>query len=328
MTRSARPMPPPLVLPPNGLWRTTPPAIFAPILGLFGLGIVLRALAVPLGVEPLGQLAEALLGAVVLLHAFALLAYAGKVVRRPGALIQDLSTLPGKSGVAAGVAAIHLSAAALVPLAPALALGVTLTGLALQALLAGLIVRLMLTGPPEGRRISPVLHLVFVGHVLAPLALIPLGWTGLAQGLLVLGAFAAVPILLGGARQAGATPPPLRPTLAIHLAPASVIASGAALAGWPGVALALALVAAGIAGVLAVRLRWVLAAGFSPFWGALTFPLAAFAQAALRGLGTPGLWLATGVAALACGVIPWIAWRILKDWPGGALARKTNAAVA
>jgi len=329
MTQSARrPLPPPLVMPPRGLWRNTPPAIFGPILGLFGLGITLRALAPALALDPVAQLAEALLGAVVLLHAFAIVAYVAKALRRPAAMIEDLGTLPGRSGIAAAAAAIHLSAAAMVPYAPGLALAVTLAGLGVQAVLMGLIAYLLLTGPAELRKVSPVFHLIFVGHVLAPLALIPLGWTGLAQGLLVAGLIAAVPIWALGAMQISRTPVPMRPVLAIHLAPASVIASGAALAGWTGLAMGLALIAVAIAAALLMRARWLLAAGFTPFWGALTFPMAAFGQAAYRGLGEPGLWLAVLVMALSVVAIPWIAWRVLKDWPGGALARKTNASVA
>lgn len=328
-----RPLPPPLVMAPQGLWRTTPPAIFGPILGLFGLGIALRSLAAALGLDVVAQLAEALLGAVVLLHGFGVVAYAGKMVRRPAALIEDLGTLPGMSGVAAGVGALHLSAAALVPYAPGLALVVTLSGLGLQAVLVALVAYLRLTGPAEGRKISPAFHLVFVGYVLAPLALLPLGWTGLGQGLLILGLVVALPIWVLGALQAGRVPPPMRPTLAIHLAPASVIATGAAWAGWPEMAFALAVLACVIAAALLIRLRWLLVAGFSPFWGALTFPLASFGQAALRGLAgptlwEPGLWVAVGATGVSCVAVPWIAWRVLKDWPGGALARKTNAAIA
>jgi tellurite resistance protein len=323
-----RPLPPPLVMPPRGLWRDTPPALFAPILGLLGLGLLLRALAGAAGLPLLGDLAEAGLGAAVLLHAFALLAYAAKPLRRPAALIEDLATLPGRSGVAAALAALHLTAAAIVPYAPGLALAVTLAGLAGQgALMAGLAL-LMARGPAEGRGPGPVWHLIFVGHILAPFALVPLGWTGLAAGLVWLGLATAATIWALSLPRAPATPPPLRPTLAIHLAPASVLTSACALLGWGGMSLALGLWAAVLALGLAVRLRWLMAAGFSPFWGAFTFPLAAFGQAVLRGLDAPGFWIAAVLAAVAAGFIPWVAFRILRLWPGGQLARRTNAAVA
>lgn len=323
-----RPMPPPLVMPPKGLWRDTPPAIFAPIMGLLGLGLGLRALAGVAGLPVLGDLAEALLGAAVLLHAYAFVAYAAKPLRRPAALAEDAAVLPGRAGVAAALASVHLSAAALVPHAPGLALAVTLTGLALQAGFMTLVLVLFTRLPPEGRQVNPVFHLTFVGHILAPFALIPLGWTGLSAVLFGVGLATAVFIWAVSLPRAAKVPAPLRPTLAIHLAPASVLASVAALLGWGNVALGLAVVAVGLAAGLALRLRWLLAAGFSPFWGALTFPLAAFGQALVRAGGGPGLWLGGVVAGLALVTIPWIAWRILKMWPGGQLARKTNAAIA
>lgn len=325
-----RPLPPPLVPHPPGLWRTTPPAIFAPIMGLLGLGLLARAAGTALALAPLAQLAEAVLGAVVLLHGFAVLAYLGKIARRPGALLQDLGVLPGRAGVSAAVVGTYLSAAALVPYAPGLATAMVLLTLALHAALMLLVARILLTGPVEQRAVTPVMHLTFVGPIVAPFALIPLGWTGLAGVLIGLGLLVALPIWALGLRKAAATPAPLRPVLAIHLAPASVMTAGAALLGWDGLALGLGLwsVVLVVGLGLAAARGWLLAAGFSPFWGALTFPLAAFGQAALQGLGTPGLWLALAVLVLAAVVIPLIAWRILKDWPGGRLARKTSAAVA
>lgn len=323
-----RPLPPPLVLPPKGLWRDTPPALFAPIMGLLGMGLLLRVLAGAAGLAPLADLAEALLGAFVLLHGFALVAYVAKPLRRTGALIEDLSTLPGRTGVAAALAAMHLSAAALVPHAPGLALAVTLAGLAGQAAFMALVLWLFTRLPAEGRAVSPAFHLAFVGHIVALFALVPLGWTGLAAVLFWIGLATACGIWALTLPRAPATPAPLRPTLAIHLAPASVLATGAALLGWDGIALALGLWALALAVALAARLPWLMAAGFSPFWGAFTFPLAAFGQAMLRAFDGPGLWLAAGVAAVAAGFIPWVAWRVLKLWPGGQLARRTNAAIA
>jgi len=323
-----RPLPPPLVAPPRGLWRNTPPAIFGPILGLLGLGLLGRALAEAVSRDPVAQLSEALLGAAVLLHGFALLAYVAKPLRRPWALVEDISTLPGRAGVAAALAAVHLSAAALVPYAPALALAVTLAGLGAQAGFMALVLWRFTRLPPEARAVNPVFHLTFVGHILALFALVPLGWTGLAAGVFWVGLATAAAIWAVSLPRAPAQPAPLRPTLAIHLAPASVLASAAALMGWDQVALALALWAGLLGLALAARLPWLMAAGFSPFWGAFTFPLAAFAQAMVRGGGAPGLWLGGGLALLAAGFIPWVAWRVLKLWPGGRLAQTTNASVA
>lgn len=328
MTLDRRPLPPPLTPIPPGFGRATPPAVFAPILGLLGLSLLLRALGAALGLGWLVQAADLALGALVGLHAFALAAYLAKLLRRPGALAEDLRVLPGRAGLAAGLAAVHLAAAALVPHAPGLALAVALAGLAAQGAFMIRVAVLLLSGPAEGRAVNPVFHLTFVGHILAPFALIPLGWTGLAQAILAVALPTAVAIWALALPKAPATPAPLRPVLAIHLAPASVGASVAALLGLTGLAFALGLWASALAlGLTLAALRgWLLQAGFSPFWGALTFPLAAYGQAALRGLDLP--WLALAVAVLALAAIPWIAWRVLKLWPQGQLARKTNAAIA
>ena len=160
-------------------------------------------------------------------------------------------------------------------------------------------------------------------------AALALGWGWLAEALF----WATLPMALAiwafSLRQfARAAPPaPLRPLLAIHLAPAALFATVAGLlarqefgvmfAGL-GLVYAILLVAAG---------RWLLEAGVTAMWGAFTFPLAALAMALLV---TGGVWLWPGIGVTGLGLvaIPWILWWILKRWPGGKLATVTNAAEA
>jgi tellurite resistance protein len=73
--------------------------------------------------------------------------------------------------------------------------------------------------------------------------------------------------------------------------------------------------------------RWITSAGFSPLWGAFGFPLAAYASALLT-LG--GAWGIAGNLVLGAAflIIPPISWLVLKLWPAGRLAAKTNAAEA
>ena len=84
---------------PGGLWRRVPPAIFPSIMGFLGLGIAWRravaAYPVPAGIG------EALLGAGVILFAFAAIAYGSKIARRPAVLAEELRILPGRAGVSA-----------------------------------------------------------------------------------------------------------------------------------------------------------------------------------------------------------------------------------
>lgn len=305
----------------------TPPAIFPPILGLLGLGLALRrgfeALALPSG------LADLLLGMAAVLWAFAVYAYLAKVAKRAGVIVQDLRVLPGRNGLATATMGGMALAAALVPVAPLIAFALLVAALSAHIALAVTAAVLFLRLPPDARPVDPGWHLVFVGPIVGGLASAQLGLTLLSVALYALTATAALSIWAASALQfSKATPPaPLRPLLAIHLSPAALLSTTATLNGWPMLALGFAALGALVFVALLASARWVAAAGFSPMWGAFTFPLAAFA-AALLALGTP--WAYAGMILLAAGTIaiPAIAWRIFTLWGAGTLAAKTNAAEA
>lgn len=324
------PPPPPLAPKAPGLWRRTPPAIFPPMMGLFGLGLAWRTLAEQPALQWLAPVGEAILGATLLLFAFSLVAWLSKPLRRPGVIREELSVLPGRAGLAAMVLCIALSAAALVPYQPAVALG--LAGVALLALigLGVLIARAMMTGPDEARSVTPVFHLTFAGYIILPLSLIPLGFERFAIGILIVTVIAATGIWLISLRQLlRRTPPaPLRPLLAIHLAPASLFTIVSARLGDPSVALGFGLFSLAILAVLVLSARWLLASGFSPLWGGLTFPLAACATASILALGAAGVWIGAVLLLAATALNPWVATRVIKAWAKGQLAAKTNAATA
>ncbi len=318
--------PPPLPRKP-GRFRQTPPAIFTPIFGHLGLGLAWRRAGELHGApEAIG---EAFLGAGVALFLFATFAYGAKLTRRSGTLAEDLRTLPGRGGLAAAALSVYLVAATLVPYAPGLARVVLFAGLAAHAALATAILRALITAPPEGRAVTPVWHLLFVGFIVAPSAALPLGHVTLSSAIFWSTLVIAVAIwalsALTLARKG--MPPPMRPLLAIHAAPAALFATTAAGLGQPGLSLGFALAAAAILLVLGLRIRWVTAAGFSPFWGAFTFPAAALASAVL--VQGPAFRLSGGLLLVAASlvVLP-ILVRILKMWAGGSLAAKTNASSA
>lgn len=309
----------------GGLFRATPPAVFPPVLGLFGLGLAWRRGAEAAGLP--GGIAEALLGGVTLLYLFCVVAYLAKAARRPGVVAEDLRILPGRAGIAAANLSGMLLAAVLVPYAPQLALAVLAVSAAAHAALGAAVLRMFLTGPVEARVITPVWHLTFVGYILAPLSLVPLGHAGLAQAIFYAALPVAAALWAAGLRQLAARvpPAPLRPLLAIHLAPASLFATVAALLGMPGAATVFAGLAAAILLALLAAGRWITQAGFSALWGAFTFPLAACA----------GAWLAAGWAAAglvllaaASGVVLAIAVKVMQAWANGGLAARTNAARA
>ncbi len=319
--------PPPLVPDPPGLWRRVPPAIFPPIMGLFGLGLAWRMLGAEL--PAVAGLAEVFLGGVILVFLFSAIAWSSKPFRRPGVLDEELRVLPGRAGVAAAVLCVILTAAVLVPYAPAVARGLAWGGMALLLILGIRVAQAFLSGPEEARVVTPVFHLVFVGYILAPLALVPLGQGGVSSVIFWLTLAVAAAIWAKSLRQIATRipPAPLRPLLAIHLAPLSVFATVAALLGWGTLALVFALAGLALLVVLVASARWLLAAGFTPLWGALTFPLAALASAVLAAVPHPaGRWFGAALVLAATGLTIPVAVRILRAWSQGGLAAKTNAA--
>ncbi len=320
---------PPPEFPPRKvpLFARTPPAVFPVILGALGLVLALRR-----GMEALGLSqgpVDLLAGLVVPLWVFAALAYGVKLARRPGVIWEEMKVLPGRAGLAAGTAGGLAVAAVVVPYAPEVARVVLFGGLVLHGILALVVVRALVGLPPEGRGVTPAFHLSFVGFIIGGLAAAPLGYEALARGLL----WATVPVagLIWGASLVHllrrVPPAPLRPWLASHLAPAALFSTVAGLVGFEGLSVGFAVLGVGILLALVVAGRWVIEAGFSPMCGAFTFPLAAFASALIR-LDGVFLWAGVAVLVAAIGVVPVMLWRVMKMWPGGKLAAKTNAAEA
>ncbi|HRK41595.1 MAG TPA: tellurium resistance protein [Gemmobacter sp.] len=318
---------PPPQFPPRrpALFARMPPAVFPVLMGALGLGLALRRGLADFGVA--GGPAELILGLAVGLWAFAVTGYLIKLARRPRVLLEDLRILPGRAGLAAASLGLMLVAAVLVPYGPGLARGLLVAGLALHGALALLVLRLWLASPPEAREITPVWHLTFVGFILGGLSAVPLGMTGLAEALLWLTVPVALAIWAISALQLirRIPPAPLRPLLAIHLAPASLFATVAASLGQDLVADLALLLAALIALGLLFAARWLTISGFSALWGAFTFPMAAFASALFaRGLLTTG-----GIfAVLTLFLTGFVLWRVMQAWAKGSLAAKTNAAEA
>ena len=309
------------------LWHATPPAIFPPILGLFGLGLGWRR--VPEVFSFPGQFAEFILGAVSLLFLFALVAYLAKVLRRPSALVDDLRILPGRAGVSTASMAAMLFAATLVPYSTFLAKFSLIAAMAAHFLVIAIVIAILAPQPLAARRMAPVWHLTFVGLIVAGVASAQLGWRTTTEINLILSMAAAITIWIGHLvlMASNPVPPPLRPTLAIHLSPAALLGIVSAGLGYGGLALAFGWLSILIAGLLVLRVRYLTEAGFSPFWGAFTFPLAAFANLMLILAPQGALYKTLGGVSLVAAtiIIPIIAFKVLKMWAGGSLATKTNA---
>ncbi|MFN3724245.1 MAG: tellurium resistance protein [Paracoccaceae bacterium] len=318
---------PPPEFPPRKLplFARMPPAVFAVALGLLGLSLALKRASIVAQV-PEG-LADLAMGLAAGLWLFCAVAYAIKIARRPGVVMEDLRILPGRAGLAAATVGSLAFAAILGFFQPGLAKGMLVVGLVLHTGLAILVIRSLLAAPPEGRDVTPAWHLSFVGFIVGALAAVPLGWVSLASG--ILWGTLPVAVAIWGVSLWQLTrripPAPLRPLLAIHLAPASLFASVAGLMGTTALAQGMLLVACAIAISLLVSSRWIAVSGFSALWGAFTFPTAMFASALLiNGWAIGGVL----VTILVLGAIPAIAWRVLRMWTAGTLAAKTNAATA
>ncbi len=310
-----------------GLWQQTPPAIFPPILGLFGLGLGWRR--VPEVFSFPGQFGEFILGAVSLLFLYAVVAYLAKIIRRPGALTDDLRTLPGRAGVSTASMAGMLFAATLVPYSNFLASVMLIVAMAAHFIVIAIVIRVLAPQPLAARRMTPVWHLTFVGLIVAGVASAQLGWRMTTEINLILSAAAAVTIWIGHLTLIAKkpVPAPLRPTLAIHLSPAALLGIVSAGLGYMDLALAFGWLSILIAGILLVRIRYLTEAGFSPFWGAFTFPVAAFANLMLILAAQGAFYKMLGGLTLVAAtiIVPIIAYKVLKMWASGALATKTNA---
>lgn len=325
-----RPLPPPLEIPKPGFGRRTPPALFPPIMGLFGLGLGWRAAAQAFGVST--AIGDLILGATSILFLFTLVAYLAKPLRRPVALMEDLRVLPGRAGLSAASLCLMLFAAVLAPYANGVATGLALMAFAVHVAVVIAVVVTLLRSPEEGRVVTPVFHLSFVGFIIGGVAANALGHPDIARWLLWANLVPAGVIWGLSARQLTRQipPPPLRPLLAIHLAPACLFTIVAHGAGLTEAAYAFSALAAAIFVALLVAGRWLTVAGFSPLWGAFTFPIAAFATSLVLlsdGRGVLGM-IAGVMLVLATLIVPLIAFRVFKLWPGGKLAAKTNAATA
>jgi len=316
----------PAKITPKGLFRRTPPAAFPPILGLMGLGIAWRRGVDQFALPP--ALAEAFLGAVTLLTLFAFVGYLVKFLRRPGVLREDLRVLPGRAGLAAIVLSLYFVAAALSPYL-GVAIAVFWGVIALHLVFTLVVIWDLLRSPAEQRRVTPVWQLIFSGWIVGAVAAQILKLDFVAVVLFWISLLSAVSIWVVSLQQFSreSVPAPLRPLLAIHLAPAALLGTAGAGFHAEGIAQAMALLCAVYLAGLVASSRWLLASGFTPLWGALTFPLAA----------TAGCWLAVGGAWALPGalllvldtiiIIP-IAIKVIQLWMKGQLALKTNAAIA
>ena len=269
----------------QGFIATLPLPLFASVMGLSGLAMVWHA------AETRWQLAPAVSGVTTLVAAiiFLLLAttYGLKALRHRDRVVAELkhpvriNFLPAISInlILLGI----LSRSWLEPLSNVL----WMAGAALQLALTVLIVSVWLNSERPPNSLNPAWFIPAVGNVLVPMAAVPAGyeltgWFFFSVGMffwIILGTLVFYRLIVGDALE-----PPMRPTLAILLAPPAVAflawlqLSGDTL----GAGLSFYFIALFTFLLLLPQVAGFLKLPFFPSWWAYTFPTAAFTAASFR----------------------------------------------
>ncbi len=313
------------------LWRSTPPAIFPVILGLVGLSHAWRGLGPAFGLPV--AFGDLLFGITAALLGYFGLSYLAKLLARPGVLMEDLKSPPGRAGLSAISMGFIVLSVGLLPYGE-IARYVWWFGIVLHGVIVVFVVKSIAKAPPEGRSTTPFQLLPFVGLSTTPLAGVSLGHVLASQifTYISLAAFAVIlwQLLVKFIRVR--PQPPLRPPYAIIIAPLSLFGmafgqfgpeaafSGFYIAAWAGAVL------------LLVFAGWTTKAGFTPMWGSFTFPLATFTNINIMAMAKGyGPVATTGtIAGIVIGTVAifYIAYRAFKMWAKRDLAKKTGAAIA
>lgn len=314
------------------LWRQTPPAAFPVCLGFMSLALGWRNAAdvMPGISEDIGNL---LLAASTGYFIWFLAFYIRKLIARPAVLMEDMKTPPARAGIAAMAMAMMILAAALLPLGVSVP-PIWWAGVGMQIIASAIVLQAMWRDPPAARHFSSFQYLTFVGPVVGPIAGIPLGYVW-QSSLLVTAALVAYVIITTGillTLRRTPIPAPQRVSVMIFLAPVCMFALGFGLLGnnlaftgfyWVGSVMALGLLA---------LVPWMIKGGYTPVWGAFTFPIGAFLNVQVMAVAKGhGIWAETGVyAAMVIGtpVVLYLVYRTVMEWVTGGLAKKSGAATA
>ncbi len=305
-----------------------PASFFSMVMGLVGLGATWRAASRAYGVSP--WLADGLLAVATALWVALLAAQVAKALTAPARLRAELEHPVHGSLAALGPASLLLLASGLWVHAPGVASVLFWIGAAGTVAIALYAVGRWLTVPLEANEVTPAMYLPpVVGSLVAALAAAVVGradagWLFFGVG--VVSWIVLAPVLLGRYVSAGELPAPLRPLIAIELAPPAM-----ALVAWQaldgpapdaisralfGYALFIALLLVRLAG----RFRGV---PFVPAWWAFTFPTAALATGALRQSTAAPASVAGALAlplfVVANGVVAVIAFRTITALSRGDL---------
>lgn len=296
-----------------------PIGLLAAPLGLGGLGLGWRQMGAGHGLA--WAIGEALMLLTGLVWAVLVGLHVLRALAHPHLAREDwLHPFRGSFFGAASIG-MMLAAAGLTPHLPGMARVVLLAAIVLHLAIGLSLLARVLRGEGSAAMLNPPLMIPLVGNVLAPifcapLGLAELGWMLFGVGMLLW--LALQPLIFARVFEMP-LPPPMRPSLAILLAPPAVGALAVDALGGPMPAVwALYGLAAFTFALLLVALRSLLAGGFGLGFWAFTFPLAAFATATMK-LGPA--WLGWAMLLLSTLVIGMIAARTLQLALRGAFLR-------
>lgn len=259
--------------------------------------------------------------------------YIRKLTVRPMVLFEDMRTPPARAGIAALAMSMMMLAAALLPLKVYVP-QVWWTGVVLQIAASAIVLYAIWRDPREARHFTTFQYLTFVGPVVGPLAGVRLGYVWQSYVLIYAALIAYIIVTIGILATLRRTPLPenFRPAMMIFLAPVCILALGFGALGQEFAFTLFYWLGSAIAFVLLINVRWLMRGGYTPVWGAFTFPTAAFLNVQVMAVAKGhGIWATTGVyAGLIIGtpLILWIAYRSSMAWVTGELSQKSGAAIA
>lgn len=317
----------------TAFWRRTPPALFPVCLGMIGIGWAWLRAAETLGAPRLLAVLWIAVAGVAIV--FCLGSYFAKLTSGLRVVLIDLNPAPGRAAVSAGSMCMLMLAAALAHLTgeahPAFVLWGA--GLVLHVAYAVCVLCVIVQDGLRNLRITPVLFLPFVGFIVAPAGGVELGQIALSHYIFwwTLPVFLLIFVISAPRFILWPTPIPQRAAAAIFLAPTSVFASAAFTLSMERFFDVFFVASCAVAVVLLICIKWLTKGGWTPLWGAFTFPLAAFATTCvIAATRYDGVWLviAWGVLIVSSVIVATLFALTIRAWARGQLAPATGAAVA
>jgi tellurite resistance protein len=300
--------------------------MFASVMGTCGLGLVWHVVEHRWGLLPVVSASLTVLAAVLFLVLLA--SYGFKTLRHRDRVMTELRNPVRINFLPAISINLILLGILTRPWLEVTSNALWMTGAALQLVLTITIVTVWLNSERPPNSLNPAWFIPAVGNILIPVASVPAGfvltgWFFFSVGLfywIILGTIVFYRLVIGDALEK-----PMRPTLAILMAPPAVafLAWLQLGAGMGGIGLVLYFIALLNFLLLIPQVPGFVKLPFFPSWWAYTFPLAAFTVATFRfaeASATLGDPLLIALATLLTVVISTVAGRTLLAVKRGELA--------